>query len=650
MLLPDRLFILRDAVPPSAVTGTYDFRLVALSFVVAAVAAYVALAIAAELRGEEGHSERVRMLSGTFSMGGGIWSMHFIGMIAYDTDMAVNYDPFLTAVSLLLAMLFALGAFAVVRRAKRDVLHTLLAAPFLGAGVAAMHYTGMAAMEMDGALYYTPFLFVLSIGIGIGASAAALEIMHFARRKTHLARQSYLAVAAVIMAVAVCGLHYTAMAASVIVPYADCRWDPDASYTDLGMIIALIMGLVLFIAYLSLRLERALGEVELRTKSLVSLQHNEMVAQIVGGFAHEFNNTLGAIVANAEGAMDAVRPDQRDLKDKLGRVLSRARSASGLTESLLGFSQQKNLVPSVRDINEDLSAMEGVLQHSLKGDITLVMKLTPDICRVQVDPGEFRNAVMNLVVNARDALDKAGVITVQTERLYMAGDMLRCPLPSGAYVAISVVDDGPGIPADIRNHIIEPFFTTKDVVEGSGLGLSVVHGFATQSGGALDFYSEPGKGATFTIYLPALDQGGAEEEKSGHAPVAAPLGDETILVVEDDDDIRRYITRISRELGYTVFKAATVQAAKGLIRKGLEVDLILCDAHLGNGQSGIEFVHFAHENAPGARVVIMSGMSGLTSAERKQFREEYLYIQKPFSRERLGATIRAALDGGENND
>jgi signal transduction histidine kinase len=288
-----------------------------------------------------------------------------------------------------------------------------------------------------------------------------------------------------------------------------------------------------------------------------------MVGQLTGGIAHDFNNMLVAVIGNLDLLqISGSKKDESD-KDYIETALQAAFRAADLTHRLLAFSRQQDLNAKVIEVNDILPQFQQLAKHAIGADIEIEIRPAANLWLTVVDAGQLENALLNLAINARDAMPEGGHLTIETANRVLDEDYTSKydDLTPGDYVTVTVSDDGTGMPAEVRARVFEPFFTTKDVGKGSGLGLSMVFGFAQQSGGQVSVYSEEGEGTTVRIYLPREDQAESVDSSAEEGKQDIPTGDETILVVEDDEEVLRYLVTVLGRLGYTVLQAEDGPAA-----------------------------------------------------------------------------------------
>ncbi|GIZ53288.1 PAS domain S-box protein [Noviherbaspirillum aridicola] len=383
---------------------------------------------------------------------------------------------------------------------------------------------------------------------------------------------------------------------------------------------------------------------QMTEEALRQSQKMEAVGQLTGGIAHDFNNHLQAIVGSLELISHLARAGRiSELSRYVETAATAARKAGTLTHRLLAFSRRQPLDPRPTDVNRLIRAMEDLLRRALNASIELTIRESEESWLTSTDSNQLENALLNLVINARDAMPEGGQLLVRVENaVFDAGHPAPGPyLPWGEYVGIEVRDTGIGIDREVLNRVFEPFFTTKPAGRGTGLGLSMVYGFVKQSGGAVDIRSEPMQGTRVRIYLPR-HTGPAEDESAGthDAGLAAGAGRQTVVVVEDDDQVRTLVSDTLRELDYRVLLAST--AREGLALLDEQTDLLLTDVGLPD-MSGIELVKAAEQTLPRLRVLYMTAY-----AEHMANRGEFLkpgqeLIRKPFSLHELCERIRRML-------
>jgi signal transduction histidine kinase/CheY-like chemotaxis protein len=403
---------------------------------------------------------------------------------------------------------------------------------------------------------------------------------------------------------------------------------------------------------LEARVAKAIAEREELEEALRHAQKMEAVGQLTGGVAHDFNNLLTIITGNMDMALRAVDAEggSAKLRRSIGMAQKGAERAAALTQRLLAFSRRQPLAPKALDTDKLISGMSDMLKRTLGETIQLETVKAPGLWRIEADPNQLESAVLNLAVNARDAMPDGGKLTIETAntRLDEPYAAAHAEVAPGDYVAIAVSDTGAGISRDTLARVFEPFFTTKEVGKGTGLGLSMVYGFVKQSGGHVKIYSEEGEGTTVKIYLPRLADDKAVEEE-GEQVVGVPGSqDETILVVEDDDDVRAYTVEILRELGYRVLEAHDGPAALRLIeRPDVPIDLVFTDVVMP-AMSGKELSDAARAIRPHLKILYTSGYTRNAIVHGGRLDPGVQIVAKPFTFDALSAKVREVLDSGKS--
>jgi signal transduction histidine kinase/ActR/RegA family two-component response regulator len=391
-------------------------------------------------------------------------------------------------------------------------------------------------------------------------------------------------------------------------------------------------------------LERKNEELLTQGAILRQSQKMEMVGQLTGGIAHDFNNLLTVIQGNLE-LMELPPGGDPDLTRHLGIAKRGVGRASELTARLLAFSRRQILEPKVLSLNAVVRGMDDLLKRTLGDHVEVETVLTKHLHRIEADPHQLESAILNLAINARDAMPAGGLLTIETGNAVL--DDVYCAqfsdLEPGQYAVISVTDTGVGMAPDIVERVFEPFFTTKASGKGTGLGLSMVYGFAKQSGGHVNIYSELGRGTTVRLYFPRVEK---EESSNGHA-VVAPVAikpTECVLVVEDNPDVRQTAKAMLESLGYRVLTAPDGNVALKLLEVGdPEVHLVMTDVVMPGGVSGFDLAAILHLRYPQIKILLSSGYAEAAARRTAEGASDDLWLPKPYSRAALAAKLREAL-------
>jgi len=372
-------------------------------------------------------------------------------------------------------------------------------------------------------------------------------------------------------------------------------------------------------------------------------QKMEAVGQLAGGIAHDFNNLLTAILGNTQLLLRELPPGD-SMRDDVEEIRKASERAASLTRQLLAYSRRQMLQPEVLDLNVVMAEMDKMLRRLIGEHIDLVAVFAPDLGRVRADPNQIEQVIVNLAVNARDAMPDGGKLTIGTANVDLDESFAQAHLGSvpGSYAMLAVTDTGVGMDAAVRAHLFEPFFTTKEVGKGTGLGLATVYGIVKQSGGYISVYSEPGHGSSFKIYLPRIAtpaEPPAAALKGGPAP-----GSETVLVVEDEPAVLTLSRRALEAQGYVVLAASDADAALRVVeRHGGMIHLLLTDVVMP-GLSGHELADRLTAQRPGIRVLYMSGYPGDAVVQHGTLPSGSAFLQKPFSPDGLARKVRDVLD------
>ncbi len=391
-------------------------------------------------------------------------------------------------------------------------------------------------------------------------------------------------------------------------------------------------------------LRQAFDELSRTKDQLAHAQKMEAVGLLAGGVAHDFNNLLMVITGRCDLLLLRLRPED-PVRPDLALIKSTGQRAADLTRQLLAFSRKQMLQPKVLNLNAVVESLVPMLERLIGEDIGLHTALDPALGSVKVDPGQVEQVIMNLAVNARDAMPDGGQLTLETTNIELdaAYTSQRAGARPGPHVMLAVTDTGHGMDEATRARIFEPFFTTKELGKGTGLGLSTVHGIINQSGGTIWVYSEPGKGTTFKIYLPRTADG-VEGPSTGGAPARPALGSETVLLVEDEDGVRNLIRDVLQARGYTVLEARHGIEALAVARRHQEpIDLLLTDVVMPR-LGGPELAECLVARRPGIKVLYMSGYTERAVGHHHVLDPDAPYLQKPVTVEAISRRVREALD------
>ncbi|MBM1169648.1 MHYT domain-containing protein [Microvirga arabica] len=747
------------------VTGSHDTTLVVLSTLIATVASYTALDLAGRIRMAQGWAKHAWLAAAAFAMGGGIWAMHFVAMLAFSMpDMPVRYDLGLTAVSFALPILVTGTGFLVVIRPNAGLKALALSGLVMGLGIAGMHYTGMAAMRMPADLSYNSVWVAISVLIAIGASMVALWL---AFRNTGLGQK---VVAAVAMGIAVSGMHYAAMHAAVFTAYPgidQAHGEASLEQTTLALAIAAATFLILFLALIAAMFDRrfallaereaaalraseeqyrtlykktplplhsvneagiiehvseawldllgyrreevvgrpitdfmtedaiqrrselwpkllrdgvfkdaeyrlitksgavldvlfsgrverdgdgrflhVLGgvvDVTARKKAEEALRHAqklEAVGQLTGGVAHDFNNLLAVVLGNLELLRKRV-PDDPKITRLLDSAIQGAQRGAALTQRMLAFARRQDLKPEPVDLPDLVKDMADLLQQSTGSLVRIETRFPLGLPRARVDANQLELALLNLVVNARDAMPEGGVITIAAQEQTIDQDH-GIGLALGRYVCLSVTDTGEGMDEATLARAMEPFFTTKGVGKGTGLGLSMVHGMAAQSGGRLVVSSRKGEGTTAEIWLPAIYAQAvapAVPASQGHvSSLSAGSKGLMVLVVDDDPLVLQNTVAMLEDLGHRVLEAASGREALDYLGRAHTVELVITDQAMP-GMTGVQLIEAIRRQWPHLPIILASGYADLPF----RLSPDIVRLSKPFRQDGLARAVAEGM-------
>ena len=394
------------------------------------------------------------------------------------------------------------------------------------------------------------------------------------------------------------------------------------------------------------RLERRRAEDALRVseKQFRQAQKMEAVGRLAGGLAHDFNNLLTVIMGHSQVLLGEL-PSGNPIRAKIEEMQKAGERAASLIRQLMAFSRKQPLEPKILPLNSVVGNVESMLRRLIGEDIQLVIRPDPFNGHVKADPGQLEQVLMNLVVNARDAMPNGGLLAIETSQTELARTPMHHlhPLPLGQYVKLTVTDTGCGMNADVLAHLFEPFFTTKEEHKGTGLGLSTVFGIVTTCGGGIDVWSQVGHGTTFDLYFPRVNP------QATTADATAPQGrlrqgSETILLVEDDSGVRNLVRHELVKTGYQVIEAKNgVEACLTATQQSYHVDLLLTDVVMP-GMNGRELAQHLSVIKPNLRVLFMSGYLDDISVNSGMDPHRTTFLQKPFTPDLLLRTVRTLHD------
>lgn len=397
-----------------------------------------------------------------------------------------------------------------------------------------------------------------------------------------------------------------------------------------------------------LKLERETVERETAQLALRQAQKMEALGNLTGGVAHDFNNLLQVVGGNLQLLSKDVEGNER-AEQRLQNALSGVARGAKLASQLLAFGRRQPLEPKVVNVRRLIQNMDDMLRRALGEEIELETVVSGGLWNTLIDPSQLENAILNLAINARDAMDGRGRLTVEAANSVLDDDYARMheDVRPGQYVMVAVSDTGSGIPADIIEHVLEPFFTTKSDGKGSGLGLSMVYGFLKQSGGHLKIYSEPGHGTTMRLYMPRTMQ--VEDRLTDLSSHPVKGGTETVLVVEDDDGVRDTSVALLVDLGYRVLKAHDAQSAFAIVSSGVHVDLLFTDVVMPGPMRSTELARKAKALFPHMAILFTSGYTENSIVHGGKLDVGVELLSKPYTREALARKIRHVLGNAQQH-
>ncbi len=379
-------------------------------------------------------------------------------------------------------------------------------------------------------------------------------------------------------------------------------------------------------------------------QAIEKAQRMEAIGQLTGGMAHDFNNLLAVISGNIEMLqMRLIDPAQLGLAHQIAEATD---MGARLTQRLLTFARRSHLDPQIINVNDQVRSLAELLRRTLGEQVILTTQLTPKLWRIRADPSVIENAIINLAINARDAMPSGGSLLIETSNVALQSDdkMVASELTAGDYVRLCLTDTGTGMSPEALRRAFEPFFTTKGG-QGTGLGLSTVYGQVKQSGGNVAIYSEPGHGTSVSIYLPRADEDASTpSEESAIARVAKSAKGETILVVEDNAQVRAVSCARLRNLDYNIIEVDNGADAITALRTNPDIHLVFTDVVMSGGISGYDVARWALEHAPNVKILLTSGFPVDHKADQAAIVESLKMLRKPHSQHDLAAAVRDLLD------
>ncbi|HEX7925895.1 MAG TPA: ATP-binding protein, partial [Bradyrhizobium sp.] len=376
-------------------------------------------------------------------------------------------------------------------------------------------------------------------------------------------------------------------------------------------------------------------------RKLMESQKLEAIGKLTGGVAHDFNNMLTVITGTTETLVDSLRsqPKLAQTAELIDRAAERCRE---LIQHLLAFARRQPLEPRTVDINGTVVDIAKLLRPTLGEQIEIDQVLAPDVASVHIDPSQLANSLLNMAINARDAMPNGGKLLFETSNIVLddAYAAVNPDITPGRYVLLAVSDTGTGMSHAVQDKVFEPFFTTKEVGKGSGLGMSMVYGFVKQSGGHIKIYSEEGHGTTIKLYLPPAR---GQVEVEAPAPEPPRRGSEVILVVEDDQLVRNYVVTQLGALGYKTIAVPDARAALALVDKGEKFDLLFTDVIMPGGMNGRQLADEVTKRRPGMKVLYTSGYTENAIVHHGRLDEGVLLLAKPYRKAQLASMLQQAL-------
>ena len=740
-------------------TGTHDWVLVVMSIVIAVVASYTALDLAGRIRVSTGFARTAWLVTAAVAMGGGIWAMHFVAMLAHAMPgITVGYDLGLTLVSLLAPIVVTGISFALMTRMRASRAVLALAGLIMGLSVVAMHYIGMAAMRMPAIVRYDPMWVALSVVIAVGAATTALWLATI--RSDTATRLG----AAVVMGAAISGMHFAGMQAAsfTMLCSADTAASPPGlSQTTLALNVSAAALLILFLALIASMFDRRFAQYAAREaavlrqseerfralyrgtplplhaldakgrleqvsdawlrltgyarddvigrpfdgflthessnqvratdfpallrddvlhdceyrivtctgdvrdvvasarvergadgafqhivggltdvtdrkraeQALRQAQKIESIGQLTGGIAHDFNNLLAVVIGNLDLLARQV-PEGSRAQRLVGNAMEGATRGASLTQRLLAFARRQDLRPESVDVARLVDGLSDMLERTLGPQVRVETAFVPDLPPAHVDAHQLELALLNMAVNARDAMPGGGTLSIRA-----CEDVAPDAGQDGRFVRVDIVDSGTGMDADTLARASEPFFTTKGVGKGTGLGLSMVQGLAAQSGSQLRIDSTPGHGTTIRLWLPVADSpcSTSVDTQAEPLPDLPPLA---ILVVDDDALVLANTAAMLEDLGHDVTTAAGGRDALAWLDEGRHIDLVITDQMMPD-MTGTQLSGEIRSKRPHVPILLVSGFAELAVEDQISFD----FLHKPFAQGALARAVARTYAG-----
>ncbi|MFL5494433.1 MAG: MHYT domain-containing protein [Gemmatimonadales bacterium] len=627
--------------------AAYTPFLVVLSVLIASAASYTALDLAGRVTAAHGRERLAWLAGGSLAMGVGIWSMHFVGMLAFHLPVPIGYALGRVLLSVLVAVAASALALVVVSRPHVGLPALALGALCMGPAIAGMHYIGMAALNIPAAMHFDSLLVAASVAIAIAASFAALALAYHFRLDQTAAGMARRLGSGLVMGVAIAGMHYTGMAAAHFSTPGRTGASAGGLLATRQLAIGVTLGamVILALGLLGATVDRWLRQRAELAERRQQSQKLEAIGQLAGGIAHDFNNLLTAILGNAAFVLASTPVDDPRHAD-IREIERAATRAAELTHQLLAFGRKQMLKPTPLDLNATLAQTMRMLTRLVGEHIEITVVPDAALWEVQADPAQVEQVIVNLVVNARDAMPEGGKLTIETQNVTLqpGSTSQHIGAPAGDYVLIAFTDTGIGMDPATQDRIFEPFFTTKGLGKGTGLGLATVYGIVRQSGGSISVYSEPQRGSTFKVYLPRL-AGPVTPPSESLAPATNTSGSETVLVVEDEEAVRQLAARTLFVRGYTPLVAHTGEEALRLSEQHEgPIHLLLTDVVLPR-MSGSRLAEALLAARPDLRVLYMSGFTESAIVHNGVLQAGTDFIQKPFTPHALAIKLRDVLAG-----